>query len=162
MSTMAILFRLGLAAVLCLMVNSKMTIIDTPEELKTCFDQPRFNRKEFDPRIDNVHQYCIQKFRWHLQNNNPNITDETTHWIDELLRMANKEARSKRQTLRRRMELRRATDKQREDYFRAINMLKRDTVNNYFPGPFLIVPLPCSIFIGFKQPHALLTFIASI
>lgn len=133
MSTMGALLRLALAATLCYVVYSKMTIIDTPEELKTCFDQPRFNTKETDPRLDNIHQYCIQKFRWHLQNNNPNITHETTHWIDELLRMANKEARKKRQAgaERRRKEIRRATDKERTDFFRAINLLKRDTVS-YF------------------------------
>ncbi|XP_061197635.1 uncharacterized protein LOC133205781 [Saccostrea echinata] len=127
MITMGTLFRLGLIATLCMLVQSKMTIIDTPEELKSCFDQPRFHTREMDPRLDNVHQYCIQKFRWHLQALNPNITTETTHWIDELLRMANKEARTKRQSLRRRVEIRRATDQQRQDYFRAINMLKRDT-----------------------------------
>lgn len=134
MSTMGTLLRLALAATLCYVVYSKMTIIDTPEELKTCFDQPRFNTKETDPRLDNIHQYCIQKFRWHLQNNNPNITHETTHWIDELLRMANKEARKKRQAgaERRRKEIRRATDKERTDFFRAINLLKRDTVSCMF------------------------------
>lgn len=106
-----------------------MTIIDTPEVLKACCNEPRFHTKEMDPRLDNIQQYCIQKFRWHLQSRNPNSTDETAHYIEELLRMAQKESRSKRQVDRRRKEIRRATDKERQDFFRAINLLKRDTVS---------------------------------
>lgn len=129
MNTMGILLRLSLAATLCYMVYSKMTIMDTPEMLKACYNQPRFHTKEMDPRLDNIQQYCIQKFRWHLQSVNPNSVNETAHYIEELLRMAQKESRSKRQVDRRRKEIRRATDKERQDFFRAINLLKRDTVS---------------------------------
>ena len=114
-------------------VYSKLIEIRVANKLERCFNERRFDTNMTDPRYDNIHGYCIQKYRWHLNRQiHENITLETSNWIDELLRKSTEEARKPRhirQSLNVRKEYRRLTDKERNDYHRAINMLKKDTVS---------------------------------
>ena len=118
--------------------------INTPDDLKYCFEQKRLKSNASDPHWDNAHAYCIQKNNWHLLRTAwPNISEETGSWVDELLRMSEYEiegSRHRRQAtirrgrpvqLRRRKEYRRLTDTERQNFHRAVILLKRDRVSTY-------------------------------
>nr|AHZ34288.1 tyrosinase A3 [Pinctada maxima] len=123
-----LLWRFFLLVGLICVVYPDIIEIRVARELEECFEQRRFDTNQTDPRYDNIHGYCIQNFRWHLQEHYwKNITMETSNWIEELLRISNRKVRKKRQSLPVRKEYRRLTDQERADYHRAINMLKRDT-----------------------------------
>ncbi|XP_071173904.1 tyrosinase-like protein 1 [Mytilus edulis] len=122
---------------LSIQVYCKIYEINTPDALKNCFDQKRLNGNSSDPHWDSAHAYCIQKNNWNLLKTAwGNISIETENWVDELLRMSEYEmegTRTKRQASRRRRRLRIRkeyrilSDTERNNFHRAINMLKRDT-----------------------------------
>lgn len=135
-------FAILTLAVLTTHVICKIFEINTPTDLKTCFEQKRFLSNYSDPHWDNGHAYCVQKNNWHmLRTAWSNISVETENWVDELLRMSEYEVdglRLKRQTqrngrrprpLRVRREYRLLSDAERNAFHRAINLLKEDTVS---------------------------------
>lgn len=124
--------------------SCRIVEINTPDDLKYCFEQKRLKSNGSDPHWDNAHAYCIQKNNWHLLKTAwPNISEETGSWVDELLRMSEYEiegSRHRRQAtirrgrpvqLRRRKEYRRLTDTERQNFHRAVILLKRDRVSTY-------------------------------
>ncbi|KAJ8302647.1 hypothetical protein KUTeg_019043 [Tegillarca granosa] len=98
--------------------------------LDDCFNERRTFLNTSDSIKDNFHGFCIQKYRLKLVKKFwSDLNNETGHWIEELLRMSEREARQKRDArhLRIRKEIRVATDRERSDYFTCMRLLKEDT-----------------------------------
>lgn len=117
------------------MIQCDVKTTQIPPSLQNCL-----TKETVVPFSDEqISSSCLLQFLWENRKLCGRVSNETLTWLESLVNMAQSRnlrsgnSRKRRQAvLRRRMEYRMLSNQERNDYHRAINLMKSDTVCTLF------------------------------
>ncbi|XP_060071609.1 tyrosinase-like protein 1 [Ylistrum balloti] len=118
---------------LTLAAQGKIEEINIDEKILQCYDTYRRTSEITRSVGYNIHWKCMQMYIWNLiEQDSLNITLADQHWIESITSLPALKGRTKRQSPmpRVRREYRRMSNPERENYHRAVNLLKQIPIAN--------------------------------